>query len=245
MQNKNTLYKIDPRVHVVFGMVFVISVLIHSPFNYGILTGLLLVLAVYVYIGSFPAALLVKRVLSIYPMTFFVSFLMPFTDITNSGNIIASILGFKIYRSGLDNFLVINLKMILIYSVSLLVTRATGIFRFLKSLEILKIPSWIISILTYMHRLFYLLKAEMSRMQLAFSSRYYYLPQHKRLKMLSGIVIVYLTRIVERSDRTYLAMVSKGFTGKMPNGKNIRWTIRDSFLSVGFVTYFGFLFYVF
>lgn len=237
--------KLDPRVHLFFWILFIAAVLMHNPFKVEILSGLLLILTVYYYFSDMRLQKFLRRIITIYPMIFFVSVLLPFTDIAHSAETVVTVWNIKIYSSGLENFVTINIKMVLIYSVTLLVSRSAGIFRFLKSLEILKLPGWIIAILTYMHQLFFLLKAEMSRIQTAFSSRYNYLPFFKRVKIISGIMIVYLTRIIERSDRTYLAMISKGFNGKMPNGKNIRWTWRDSVFSAMAAAYFGLLFYVF
>jgi cobalt/nickel transport system permease protein len=220
-------------------------VLFQNSFELKIFGSLFFILFVLIQFSGSSLSYYAARILTTYPMIFFVTFLLPFTDPAQSGDIIVSFFRKKIYQSGLDSFIVINLKMLLIFAASLLVIKTSDTFRLLKSLERLKLPLWIISVLTYMHRLFYLLSAEQNRMQMAFTARYRYLPFLKRIKVLSGITIVYLTRIVERSDRTYLAMLSKGFNGKMPNGKNLSWKVSDSLFCIGFIIYFGLMLYAF
>jgi cobalt/nickel transport system permease protein len=177
-------------------------------------------------------------------MIFFATILLPFADTTKTSEVLTSIIGTKIYQSGLNSFFLINIKMLLVFASSMLVIRICGTFRLFKSLESLKFPVWIISILLYMRHLFYLLSIEQSRIHAAFSARYRYLPIFKRIKLLKGIVIIYLTRTLERSDRIYLAMLSKGFSGKIPNTIKTPWRISDSLFCCGFIIYFGLILYV-
>jgi len=237
--------ELDPRALLLFYVLFIAIVLIQNPLKQKIIVGVFTLIFLLMLFSGYPLSQYIKRLLAIYPMIFFVTIMLPLTDTSNTGEIFISILGTKIYKTGLDSFIILNIKMLFIFALSLLITKICGTFRLLKSLESLNFPVWIISILLYMRHLFYLLSSEQSRIQTAFHARYRYLPIIKRINVLRGISIVFLTRTIERSDRIYTAMLSKGFSGKIPNTIKTNWRISDTLFSCGFVLYFWVILYAY
>ena len=244
LNQKGFLKKNDPRSNLLFFAFFVLIVISKDPQQIDVFIGLTFLLFIGISLSEFSFQFYTNCILSVYPMIFFVSFLLPFSDPELSGKILATISDIHIYQSGFNNFISMNIKMLLIYSSSLLLIKNTDRPGLLRLMEKYKMPFWVITIITFMHRLFYLLGNELERIRTAYNARYQHLTYFKRLKILSGMSIVYLTRIVDRNDRTYLAMNSKGFSGKVVLEKNLNWTTRDTYFTAGFLTYFGILLYV-
>ena len=43
------------------------------------------------------------------------------------------------------------------------------------------------------------------------------------------MLLVYFVRLADRSDRTYMAMISRGFTGQFPVTGQLTWQRPDTF----------------
>jgi energy-coupling factor transporter transmembrane protein EcfT len=47
---------------------------------------------------------------------------------------------------------------------------------------------------------------------------------------------IYFVRVVERSERSYSAMISRGFSGQCPSSVRLEWQFKDSLLTtIGFI----------
>jgi cobalt/nickel transport system permease protein len=99
-----------------------------------------------------------------------------------------------------------------------------------KSLEKMKLPSWITTVIFFVYRLLFILAQELNRLFIAYRSRYTNLSLVKKVIVLSKISAVYLTRIFERNDRLYHALVSRGFTGTLSLDIPLAWRRSDTLL---------------
>lgn len=179
--------------------------------------------------GVSPVALL-KKLLRIIPMLLMISLPLPFTTSDISPKALLSFFGLEIYQDGLFRFMEINIKSLLIVSAMIILSLGYPLTRILPALEFFRVPKWAIAILTYMHRLIFLLGAELQRMHTAFRARAPRMPRRRKLKSIGQMSGVYFTRIIERSERTFLAMISRGFSGHFPSLHEFRWHWPDSLL---------------
>jgi cobalt/nickel transport system permease protein len=143
----------------------------------------------------------------------------------------------KVYKSGLEKFLIINIKAFLAIAMSVIMTTTTDISRLLKGMEKLKIPAITISIVAFMYRYIFLLIDEVEKMILAFQSRYLKLTLLQRLKIFAQIIGILFIRTFERGERIYLAMESRGFRGEIHTLTELRWTFRDSISLIIFIVF--------
>ncbi|GAB4366218.1 MAG: energy-coupling factor transporter transmembrane protein EcfT [Calditrichia bacterium] len=183
-----------------------------------------------------------SKLLRLYPMVFFISFLLPFFP-SESG--IMGRFGFlTVYQTGLQNFILINVKSVLIIFMSIVMMVTTDFSLMLKGLEKLRLPSLMIMVLSFMYRFIFLLIDEAERMQMAYASRYIRLPFFTRLRILAQQIGVLFIRTFERGERVYQAMDARGFSGKIYTLNQIRWKRLDTILLSVFVGWIGVSFFL-
>jgi len=85
----------------------------------------------------------------------------------------------------------------------------------LQAFQKLRMPGWILAILMYMFRLIFLMEEESLRLKRAIRARSGKLSLNRKFKILSDFSVIYLARLMERSERNYQAMISRGFSGKV------------------------------
>ncbi len=140
---------------------------------------------------------------------------LPFRSFVENDDLVMQVVGISVYHSGLLRFFGIFLKTFLLLNVSLVLIVSMPLMELLYSFQKMKLPDWILSILMYVFRLIYLMEEEGQRMKRAMRARSGKISFKRRLQILIQFSVVYLARLMDRSERTYLAMVSRGFQGKM------------------------------
>ena len=179
------------------------------------------------------------RLLKIYPMIFLMTIMLPFVSPTErqSGDILLSLGNVHIYEQGLMIFADINIRSILLFSASMLLLSASSYTRLMQALNTWRFPKWIAAIMIYMYRFIFIIAEEFRRMHRAYQSRHIALSFRQKVLSLGKISGVYLTRIVTRSERIFMAMLAKGFNGHYPVMVSLKWYRRDS-LSLALNTLF-------
>jgi len=120
-----------------------------------------------------------------------------------------------VFYSGLLRFMGTFLKAMILLIVSLTLIAATPFSEILRAFKKLKMPDWALSILMYVFRLIFLMEEEGLRMKRAMQARSGKISLKRKLQILIQFSVVYLARLMGRSERTYWAMVSRGFRGKI------------------------------
>ncbi len=231
------LTRLDPRSKMLFTVFIITGVLLVDRFHFIYLLsfiGFLLFLTIF---SGKNFTYYIVYLLKIYPMIFLITFLLPFQSAAGQSDKLIVLKQFNIYKSGILNFTIINLKYIAIVLCTLLWTTTTPLDRIIKGFEILGIPDWFLSVMTFMMRMIYLLKDEIGKMHRAFQSRYISLPYFSKVKILAQMSGIYFVRVVGRSEQSYSSMISRGFTGRCPSSVKLNWQFQDSLL-----TFSGFLF---
>lgn len=102
-------------------------------------------------------------------------------------------------------------------SVSIVLTATTEISDIIRGLGKLRVPALFISIAMFMVRYLELISDELRRMRVAMASRGYdprWLYQARPIASSAGALFI---RSYERGERVHAAMLSRAFTGEMPN----------------------------
>lgn len=152
------------------------------------------------------------RMMGILPFIAF-AFLIPFVA---AGERI-DVLGVGVSREGLWAAWNIVAKASLGAAASILLAGTTEVPDILSGMARLKVPAVFTSIAGFMIRYLELIVAELGRMRIAMTSRGYdprWLWQARPLATSAGALFV---RSYERGERVYEAMLSRGFTGSMPD----------------------------
>lgn len=127
------------------------------------------------------------------------------------------LLGVQVSRPGLWGAWNIVAKATLGAWTSILLAATTEVPRILRGLERLRVPSVFTTIATFMIRYLEVVTAEVRRIRTAMTARGYdprWLSQARPIASSAGALFI---RSYERGERVHAAMLSRGFTGTMPD----------------------------
>lgn len=224
------IYSLDPRGTIINSLVMLSTILMLQQGSFPQLTAITLWISLQIVLTKKPVSFYLGRLLKIYPMIFLMTMMLPFNSSAASGDeiVLFSMGNLKVFKDGVVSFLDVNLRSLLILSVSLILLTSTQYTKLLQAMSWLRIPKWIGAILIYMYRFMFIIGEEFDRILMAYHSRSIHVSLKNKIKVIGKISSVYLTRIVERSERVHLAMMSRGFKGYFPNIYSLEWQIRDS-----------------
>jgi cobalt/nickel transport system permease protein len=170
--------------------------------------GLLAVVAVVAHV---PFPTIARRMTVEIPFLFF-AFLMPFV----SPGPTVQVLGLTLSQPGLEAAFVILVKATLGVVASILLAATTTSHDLLLGLQRLRMPELIVQIASFMIRYAEVISGEMQRMSVARRSRCFEATGPRQWKVLGQSAGALFIRSYERGERVHLAMLSRGFQGRMP-----------------------------
>ncbi len=227
-QGNSLIHKADPRVKILILVIYILTV-VSIPYSAERhFAGLALIPVFFALLSGISFFHYLSKLIKIYPMIFFITFLLPFFPA--NGGAVHHFWIFNIYEQGLQKFVLINLKASLTIFMSIILTTTTDFTLLLHALEKFRIPQVIIVILSFMYRFIFLLIDEAERMIMAFQSRYIRLSLWQRLKYVAQEIGVLFIRTYERGERIYQAMESRGFNGSVNTLSELEWRFSDSVL---------------
>ncbi|MDL4777535.1 MULTISPECIES: cobalt ECF transporter T component CbiQ [Thermomonosporaceae] len=158
-----------------------------------------------------PLGLVLRRIVIEVPFVAF-AFLMPF--VANGDKV--AVLGLRLSESGLWGAWNILAKGTLGVIASILLAATTEPRVLLLGIERLRMPQLITQIATFMLRYGDVVTAEFARMRVARASRGFEPRDLRDAGVLAKSVGALFLRSYERGERVHLAMVSRGYDGRMP-----------------------------
>jgi cobalt/nickel transport system permease protein len=206
------VHELPAHVKTVGLLVFVISVVAipREAFWAHALAGFLLV-AVMILTELSPGFVARRLVIGV-PILIF-ALLLPFFG----GGATTEVMGMTLSVEGLWGAWTILAKATLGLGASIVYSATTTVPDFIRSLDRLRVPRVLTSIAGFMVRYLDIVAGEFSRRRVAMASRGYdarWLWQIEPMAQSAGSLFV---RSYERGERVYQAMVSRGFTGRMPS----------------------------
>lgn len=223
----NFLERFDPRVKIISFSLFILAVAFTPPQDMAKFLGYFLLIIMFLFISSVSFKLLIIRLLFILPLLGFISL---------------SVFLFGGHSSS-QNFSIVwnfGVKCVLIFLCVILLALCTGFYRLIKGLELLKIPSIFISVIALAYRYSFLFAQEAERMRRAKDSRTF--GQGKRmdkLRLILHILPHLFFRSLERSERVYAAMLSRGFDRKVRTLGQLKMRKKDWLFAFSFIIYLG------
>jgi cobalt/nickel transport system permease protein len=209
---RSIVHRLSPQTKLVAAVGFVL-VVVATPraqiWAFG-LHGLLLVTVAAV--ARVPARLIGRRMLVETPFVIF-AVLMPFLA---RGERI-ELLGLPMSVDGLWSAWNVLAKATLGVVCSILLAATTPLRDLLLGLERLRMPALIVQIMSFMIRYSDVIADEMRRMRIARESRGFVARDLRQLPAVARSAGALFIRTYERGERVHLAMVSRGYTGRMPS----------------------------
>jgi cobalt/nickel transport system permease protein len=173
--------------------------------------GYLLALCVVVAVSRVPPAYLLKRAVVEVPFLFF-ALLLPFVATGPQ----TEVLGVGVSEHGLLAAWGLLVKGTLGVLASLTLAATTEPHQLLLGLERLHLPHQLVQIMAFMVRYLDVVTGEMQRMKVARDSRGFSARNPRHWPVLARSAGALFIRSYERGERVHLAMLARGYTGRMP-----------------------------
>ena len=229
---KPFLNTMDARAKFIFVLALII-LLIKAPASTGVLFAIVFAVeAALILFSGNRIRIYIRRTAQIYPMFLLFTIPLPFRSYTDGSDLLFHWTFVRVYFSGVSGFLSAQLRLVLIFWALLIFTTTTPTGQFFNALQRLRLPAWFSAIIRLMMHFFKLIQVEFQRMNLAFRARY---SGHKKsvlFKAAMNISVTYMLRLILRSERSYIAMISRGFNGSFPHRQTARWTKTDTAVSI-------------
>jgi cobalt/nickel transport system permease protein len=171
----------------------------------------LLVVGAVVAVSRVPVTYLLKRTVVEVPFLVF-ALLLPFVAQGPQ----TEVLGVSVSQSGLLAAWGLLAKGTLGVLASLTLAATTEPQELLVGLERLRLPNQLVQIMGFMVRYLDVVTGEMQRMKVARESRGFTARDPRHWPVLARSAGALFIRSYERGERVHLAMLSRGYTGKMP-----------------------------
>lgn len=208
----SSLHHLAPEAKLTAGFLFVAAVAMTPPQAVWAFVVYLLAITALVVMSRIGIRFIAARLLVILPFVLF-AFLIP---VIGSGDRVV-VLGVSLSQDGLWAMWNILAKASIGASISILLAATTEIPDLIRGMGRLRVPAVMISIATFMVRYLEVIAGELGRMRVAMTARGYdprWLWQAKPIAASAGALFV---RSYERGERVYDAMLSRGYTGEMPD----------------------------
>jgi len=178
---------------------------------YAAFAGYLVALLAVVAASRVPPTYLLKRMVVELPFVFF-AVLLPFVATGPR----TEVLGLSVSEHGLQAGIALLVKATLGVLASLTLAATTEPQDLLLGLERLRLPQQLVQIMAFMVRYLDVVTGEMQRMKVARESRGFTARNPAHWPVLAKSAGALFIRSYERGERVHLAMLSRGYTGRMP-----------------------------
>lgn len=204
------VHRLDPRIKVAATMLFVVTVVSFSKYEVLALVPFLLFPVVLLTLGDLPVLFILKKVLIVSPFAIFVGVFNPIFDTRTA----AVLLGVPL-SAGWISFASILLKFLLTISAALILIATTSFPGVCQALRRLGAPALFVSQLLFLYRYLFVLLEETMRIVRARNLRSFG-RRGLGVGVAARIIGALFLRTVERAERIYRAMLSRGFRGEVP-----------------------------
>lgn len=226
------IHRLDPRSKVIATMIFITTVISYEKYQVIPLVPFFLFPVLLMTLSDTPVMLILKKIIVISPFAIFIGIFNPLFD---SGTVALSS-GMYI-SAGWISFLSILVKFALTISAALLLIATTSFPGVCNALRRLGVPLLFTSQLFFLYRYIFVLMEEAMRIVRAKDLRSFG-TRGTGIKVFVRLVGILLVRTIERAERIYNAMLSRGFRGQIPSMRQFSFTLSDAvfvFLTLAFL----------
>jgi cobalt/nickel transport system permease protein len=205
------IHDLPPHLKIVSLLTFLIVCVATPIQNYWAFIGFGILIFSLLRIAKLPVLTIAKRATIEIPFLIF-AFLMPFFS---SGERF-ELLGIEMSRPGAIAAASIITKGTLGVLTAILLSGSTPAREILRGFELLKMPSLLVQIMTFMLRYMNVITDEMERMKVARLSRGFEERGIRDWKFIAGTAGALFVRSYERGERVHTSMIARGYEGELP-----------------------------
>jgi cobalt/nickel transport system permease protein len=215
------VHRLEPRAKVIATMLFLVTVISFPKYEVAALVPFFLFPVLLLTLGGIPARFILRKVLLVSPFALLIGIFNPLLDTRTAVVIVGVPLS-----AGLLSFFSILLKFALTVSATLLLIATTSFPGVCHAFRRLGFPSLFISQLLFLYRYLFVLLEEAMRIIRARDMRSFG-TRGAGMKVFARLVGILFLRTVDRAERIYDAMLSRGFRGDIPTLKRSRMAAAD------------------
>ena len=207
------VHRLDPRTKVIATMLFLLTVISFPKYEIVALAPFFLFPVLIMTVGKIPVRFIIKKIIVVSPFAVFIGIFNPLLDTRT----FAVIPGFFV-SAGWISFVSILLKFSLTISAALLLIATTSFPGVCHALRRLGFPALFVSQLLFLYRYLFVLMEEAMRIIRARDMRSFG-SRGTGMKVSVRLIGILFLRTVDRAERIYYAMLSRGFQGDIPSLK--------------------------
>ena len=240
------IHTVDARVKFVLTLAFILTTALTPVGAWPIYILLMALITVIVILSELGVGFILKRAMLALP---FVLAALPVIFTFEGDSSITFDLGslnLTIYRDGVERFISIALKSWISIQAAIVLATSTPFPELLAAMRAVRVPRLLVAIFALMWRYLFILADEVIRLTRARSARMGYSDQPGlkpggslvwRARVAGGMAGNLFLRAFDRSDRIYVAMLSRGYDGEvrttpMPPISTSSWWVLISVLSL-------------
>lgn len=215
------IHRLDPRAKLLSTLAFIVTVVSFPKYELAGLIPFFFFPVLLFVLGDIPVKIIMKKVLLVSSFAFFIGIFNPVVD----RRIVHSLLGIPV-SGGWISFFSIMIKFSLTISTALLLVATTSFPGICHALQKLGMPELFVSQLLFLYRYLFVLTEETMRVVRARDMRSFG-NRGNGMKAYISLVGTLFLRTVEKAERIYQAMLSRGFTGRLHSMKLYRLSVAD------------------
>lgn len=228
---KDTLiHRLDPRVKLVTTIVFVFMVVSFPKYELSRLIPFFIFPVFMSAAGEIPAGFILKKLLYVSPFVLFVAIFNPLLETAAMYNLY----GIEI-SGGWVSCISIVIRFVLTISSALLLIATTSFPGVCRALERLYVPKVFVVQIFFLYRYLFVLAGETMRIVRAINMRTFGKKNYGIKIFISTIGLLFM-KTVERSERIYHSMCSRGFNGEIRLLKRDKTGFADILFAVAAIT---------
>jgi len=215
------LHKIDPRAKLITVLFFILTVVSFDKYEISMLVPFIFFPVYLLSAGNIPVLYIVKKIIYVSPFALMIGIFNPLFDqsvLLSIGNMGVS--------GGWISFLSIMMRFALTVSTALALIASTGFNNICFALNRLGAPKIFAVQLLFLYRYIFVLAEEAAKMVRARNLRSVN-GKGKGIKTYGPLLGNLLLRTINRAERIHLAMVCRGFDGRIRILKKFKFGIRE------------------
>jgi cobalt/nickel transport system permease protein len=207
------VHRLDPRAKIV-GLVAITLVAVSTPVEAWPVYGACgLVLATVAVLARVTPRDLWRRARFVLPLVLLAALFIP---LAREGGDTYSLGPLTLHQAGLETLAAVAAKATIGTVAAVLLGATTTFPSVLRGLEAMRVPRVLILIAAFMYRYLFVIVEEVGRMRAALAARGYRPRNALHAGALGRVATAMFLRTYSRGERVYLAMLARGYNGRMP-----------------------------
>lgn len=205
------IHQLPPHFKILSLLAFLLVCVATPIERYWAFIGFFTTIFIFLWIAKLPVLTIAKRATIEIPFLIF-AILMPFFSKGERFEIYF----FEVSRAGAIAAISIVAKGTLGVLTAILLSGSTPAREILRGFELLKMPSLLVQIMTFMLRYMNVITDELERMKVARLSRGFEERGIRDWKFIAGTAGALFVRSYERGERVHTSMIARGYNGELP-----------------------------